>query len=119
MGVSPRRLHGWEPRTVTERTYDADGRVSQTVTYQEPEFNDDDLALLLERASWERQIAPHGQPLSEATSSENDRRNRQGSGYYSARLVTDFAQEAIDSAREALEGKAPHGAFWVVDHHTR
>jgi hypothetical protein len=60
--------------------------------------------------------------MAEATSAAGDRKNRDGKWFYTAELVTDFAREAMDDARESLEnsgGKVPNGAFWVVHKHDR
>lgn len=41
VGVSLRRWDGWEPRRVTVHTYDQQGRPDRSVTYTEPEWDDE------------------------------------------------------------------------------
>lgn len=68
MGVSPRRLAGWEPAEVTTFERDADGVVVRAVTVREAEFSRADVALLL--ASRRAARVPRnrlGIPFAEAT----------------------------------------------------
>lgn len=47
LGISVRRLEGWEPRTVTEYEYDQAGRLVRSVTTREPEWDDEQRAVML------------------------------------------------------------------------
>ncbi len=68
MGVSPRRLEGWEPATVTTVHRDSQGRVISEVTVREREFDRSDLARLINaRRSKTAARGAHGYPLEEAT----------------------------------------------------
>jgi len=65
LGVSPRRLLGWEPRTF-QRGLDRDGnpcRIAdawEIVTEREPEWSDDDRAWLLALDRYERDLCACG-----------------------------------------------------------
>lgn len=68
MGVSPRRLEGWEPATVTTVRRDGRGRVISEVTVSEPEFDRSDLARLLNaRRIKTAPRGAHGYPLADST----------------------------------------------------
>ena len=99
MGVSPRRLMGWEPATVTTNYFEG-GLLVRSVTVSEPEFSADDLALLRAHLREERTPrGPHGHPLSEAMSADADPSRHDAKYRYVASLpVTDFAQRALDEA---------------------
>jgi hypothetical protein len=56
VGISPRRFDGWEPAEVAEHEYDAAGRLVRSVTRREPEWDDDQRALLLGLAAYEEQV---------------------------------------------------------------
>ena len=45
--LSPRRFDGWEPRERTRYRYDAEGRVAETVTTRDPEWDDTDRAIIM------------------------------------------------------------------------
>jgi hypothetical protein len=63
MGISVRRLRGWEPRTVTEYEYDEDGRMVASVTSTEPEFTNSEVGILLASLALELELGPHGVPM--------------------------------------------------------
>jgi hypothetical protein len=63
--------------TFTEYEY-ADGVLVNSVERREPEFSAEDVELLLEWQRATHEVGPHGQPMSEATSSLGDRLNRNG-----------------------------------------
>lgn len=102
MGVSPRRLAGWEPGEVTTFEWDGAGRLLRAVTVREPEFSDVDVAMLL--ADYERQHLPrgrHGIPLAEAMDPVNQ------FAYEVPPPSTDWAQKAQNDAEEAYKKSYP------------
>ena len=108
MGVSPRRLMGWEPATVTSHVYEG-GRLVRSVTVSEPEFSADDLALLRGHLREDRiPRGKHGHPLSEAMSPDADPSRHDAKYRYEVSLPsTDFAQAALDAAVAAYEKSYP------------
>lgn len=69
---------------------------------RESEFTDRDRGLLL--GSWEAQHeprGPHGIPIADATDPSNNPFAPDAAGRFVAKPVIDFAQDAIDRAREA------------------
>lgn len=96
MGISPRRLAGWEPATITFYERDWLGRKRSAVTVREPEFSEWDRQRLMEvrrRANAPR--GSHGRLMSEATDPANQYRFRVGLP------ITDHAQAALNKAQEA------------------
>lgn len=108
MGVSPRRLRGWEPATVTTFIYEGD-RLVRAVTVAEPEFSDDDLALLRGHLVDERvPRGDHGFPLSEAMSPDADPSRLDGKYRFVAGLPsTDFAAQALAQAQDEYRKTYP------------
>ncbi len=105
MGVSPRRLTGWEPATVTTFVYEGD-RLVRAVTVPESEFSDEDLARLRGHLKDER--APrgsHGQPMLEATSRDADPSNPDQKIGYEVEVWTDFAAKALSDFTRAYKAK--------------
>lgn len=116
MGVSPRRLTGWEPATVTTHIYEGD-RLVKAVTVREPEFTPNDLALLRGHLEESRVVrGRHGQPMAEATDRRANPQLPREYGY-EAIPVVDFAQQALDQAEReyrSQNGEIPDGLTWVV-----
>jgi hypothetical protein len=80
---------------------------SRTVT--EPEWDDEQLELMVAFRRHESDIGPHGHPMSEATSAfadPSDRKNRRWR-YVSGAPVTDFAEKARRDAQDAFREKNP------------
>lgn len=104
MGVSPRRVQGWEPAEVTVFLREDPNHpswVTRSVTVREPEFSRRDTAQLLN--SWMDEHEPrgsHGIPLAEATDPANNPYAPDATGSFVAVPIIDFAQDAIDRARE-------------------
>jgi len=96
--VSVRELYGWTPRTFTRHT-DADGRVSESVSWTESRWTPEEVALLL--ASRRRNLGPHGVPMDEAM----DPANR---GRFVAEAATDFAAQAVAAAKKKYESDYAH-----------
>ena len=94
MGVSHRRLCGWEPAEVTLFEYDGDVLV-RSVTVREAEFTDDEVSLLLASRRVAASIGPHGVSMSEATDPSN-----RGKFIVNESPRVDYARLAIDKARE-------------------
>jgi len=120
MGVSPRRLTGWEPATVTTFVYEGD-RLVRAVTVPESEFSDEDLARLRGHLKDER--APrgrHGHLLSESTSVEADPSRADAKYRYVVGLPdADFAEQARQAAIAAYEKAYPDAdmksLLWSVE----
>lgn len=117
--MSPRRLDGWAPETVTEYVYEGD-RLVGTVSITEPEFSERDVDLLLEWQHRDKDRGPHGQPLSESTSALADPNNRAGTHSYRAGLpVVDWAERARKDAEEAYRKQykdaVPNGLIFLVE----
>lgn len=70
LGISPRRLAGWEPRIHTRTTYvyDEAGRISETnaTTTTEAEYDEIDLAMIDALLDWRADLHSCGRPLSES-----------------------------------------------------
>ena len=100
--MSPRRLDGWEQRSVAIPEYDDAGVLVRTVTYWESEWDAEQLALM---TAYERHIAdlgPHGHPMSEATSAAANPNNYEGGYRYVVEpFVTDWVEKARLDAAEA------------------
>lgn len=85
------------------------------MTVREPEYSDRDRALLL--ASWDAEHEPrgsHGIPMKEATDSANNPYSTESTGKFVAEPVIDFAQDAIDRAREARKKLVKPEDDWAL-----
>lgn len=108
--MSPRRLSGWEPRTVTEYVYEGD-RLIRSVTTREPEFTQRDTNYFLAFEALEAELGSHGFPMSEATAKTNEH------AFVAAEMPTiDFAAQSIGAAQDAYYRSWPnaprHGHLW-------
>lgn len=116
LGVSPRRLTGWEPASVTTHFYEGD-RLVRSVTVREPEYSASDLARLRVHLNESRVVrGSHGQPMAEATDRKANPQLQREYGY-EAIPVVDFAQQALDQAvrdYKAQNGEIPDGLTWAV-----
>lgn len=72
LGVSVRRLQGWEPSQRTVYEYDAQGRLSSSITTLEPEFGPTDLEWQTALRELELEVGPHGFSMAEATDPDAD-----------------------------------------------
>jgi hypothetical protein len=124
LGVAPKRLAGWEPVEVTDYIYDDTGRVVQTVTSREAEFDEEQVDLLLAVKQLRDDVGPHGQPMTEAIDPQGApsvRGKKPGGYHYRASVVgTDWAADALREAQEArYADKAAAGGrdtdIWVVE----
>ncbi|WIE54230.1 hypothetical protein [Curtobacterium sp. MCBD17_003] len=77
-------------------------------TYREPEFDEHQVALLLNHQRQARDMGSHGQPMSEALSPEADP-SRDGGWHYEASEypTVDYAELALSQARDSYFEK--HG----------
>jgi hypothetical protein len=81
LGVSLRRLEGWEPSTVYE--YDSDGRLLRSTP--ESEWSPEQLGWLVALDEYESGLCKQcGQMLSETTKIEHDFNNPFGTAFYEA-----------------------------------
>ena len=102
LGVSPRRLSGWEPVTATTYEYDDAGRLIGSVTEREPEWSRADVEALVAHRERGR-VGPHGQPMSEATSQLANPSNRERGWDYEVDVYTDFAQQKLTQEKDAFK----------------
>jgi hypothetical protein len=109
-------LSGWEPSTITEYEYDADGRLLRSITTQEPEFSDDDVALLLAHMANARDTGRYGESLSEATSDLTDPMIYGDTAVrYVAGHHVNHAEAAVEQYREEHKDDLPKGAAFFVE----
>lgn len=118
LGVSPRRLSGWEPREVTRYEYE-DGVLVGSVTEREPEFSREDVEAFIALMESQR-VGPHGHPMSEATSPLADPSNPNRKWEYVTPLPeVDFATAAknatIDKYRAAYPDADMSSLLWRVE----
>lgn len=75
LGISPRRLAGWEPAETTSYEYEG-GRLVRSVTVREPEWSDEDRAWMAALAGYRDRPCPCGcgHPAEETTAHESDGR---------------------------------------------
>lgn len=103
-------MRGWEPEESTRFEYD-DGRLVRSVVTKDPEWDDEQLNLMLAWQALHEDIGSHGQLMSEATDPANE-------GRFVAEAVTDHAQAARDKMREQYKKDFPddpqHGVFFVA-----
>lgn len=124
LGVAPRRLWGWEPRTFTEYIYE-DGLLVGTVSQVEPEFDDEQRDLLLAHALHVSSLGPHGFLMSEVTSPDADPNNKDGSIRFVADTIptVDYAEkarrDAEDAYKKAYEGANMSGLIFRVHREER
>jgi len=99
-------LWGWEPRELAEYHYDDDGRVTGVTTHREPEFDTEQVTLLIAHMRARADIGPHGQPMTEATDPAANPAAEGGWHYEAAENgVTDYAQLALNEASDAYFAK--------------
>lgn len=84
MGISPRELWGWTPRTFTEYEYDDDGKLLRTVSVTESAFDDENYQLAAAGFDLLADIHSCGHPLSETTSWAADEMNPERTIVYEA-----------------------------------
>ena len=107
LGISPRRLSGWEPVAVTRYEYDEAGRLAGSWVEREPEFSRADVEALIAFIEKGR-VGSHGYPMSEATAREGDPSNHDREWDWFVDLPeVDFAQRALDQARESYKQMYP------------
>jgi hypothetical protein len=111
--VSPKRLAGWEPATYARP--DGDG----WVFHVEPEWDPQQVALLLAAQELQADIGPHGHPLAEAMSPDGDPANPRRKYHYEVPLpAVDFAAKALADAQDARRQQYPdateNGLMWGV-----
>lgn len=122
MRVSPRRLAGWEPTETTEYFYDGD-RLMGSVTTREPEWDMEQVDLLLAAQAFRADRGSHGHSLSKSTSAAADPTNYSSAlRYVGHGPFWDWAKKAeMDKAdayrAEFPEGSAPNmnGAYFTVE----
>lgn len=99
--MSPRRLSGWEPVTVTTFERDEAGQVIGMKEEREPEWSRTDVESLIALLEMQR-VGPHGHPMSEATSELANPQNANQQWRYESEPVTDFAAQAESNAIKAF-----------------
>lgn len=124
MGVSPRRLNGWEPTETTEFVYE-DGVLVRSVTTREPEFDDEQLDLLLASVEFEASIGSNGFRRSDSMNpAANPNDYSSGLGFSATGPFWSWDEkarlDAIDAYRAQFPKDSPpnlNGAYWVVEKH--
>lgn len=123
MGVSPRRLSGWEPAVATTYEYDDAGRLIGSVVEREPEWSREDVEAMVALMESKR-IGPHGHPMDEAVSRDGDPSNPDRKWDYVVPLPTvDFAQRALDVTKQKYQKQYPDAdlgsLLWKVEKRDR
>lgn len=105
----------WEPVTVTEFTYDSDGRLLRSVEQREPEFDEDDVNQLLALQAIRRDTGRYGESLSEAMSPQAHPNYTEPDAIrFIPHVRVNHAEEAIELYKEQHKEELPRGAtFWV------
>lgn len=99
---------------MTTREFDDDGNCVREITAQEPEWSPLDLALVIEAQRVSRiPRGSHGVPLADATNPKHNPYAVDRTGRFVAEPIVDFAQAAIDQAREARK-KAVGNDDWPL-----
>lgn len=97
-----------------------DGLLVESVTTREPEFDTEQVDLLLASAAFEAGIGAHGFPMDEATSPEADPANRGGAYHYvtADAPVVDYVEKARKDSETAYGKKYKdantNGHIWPV-----
>lgn len=94
MGVAPRRLWGWTPEQRLVR--DEDGWLIVT----EPEFDQEQYALMAALYEHEASTDEHGFPLEESMSILADPMNPEGTHTYVAKPSRNWATDALEQAQK-------------------
>jgi hypothetical protein len=85
LGISPRRLWGWEAREVHTHEYDADGRVQRVVVEREPEWDQESYAFMVALTDLETAACDGcGEPMAESMDFAANPDNRDGTHLYKA-----------------------------------
>lgn len=124
--MSHRRFCGWTPRTGASITRTGPWWAPWRWRFAlasavETEWDDEQRELFLALDRWERDLGPHGHPMSEATSPDADPANPAGTYYYAVGLpIVDYAQQVIDDARDAYreqykDSRIPNGLIWIAE----
>lgn len=101
MGVSVRRLHGWEPSVRTKYVYDDAGRLLESIETREAEFTPNELAVLLLSRLDDSMRGSHGISMDVATDPENK-------GRFVAEATVDFAQAELDRMQDEYREQYGH-----------
>ena len=86
---------------------------------REPEFDADQHAMLAALAEFEAELGPHGLPLDETTSPDGDPNNPAATYHYEARVLRDFAQDAIEQREKDFKDDPSRARIFFpvrVDH---
>jgi hypothetical protein len=119
LGISLRRLGGWEPAQVTTYEYAPDGALVRSITVTEPEWDGREVAQLIASRRLDLR-GPHGHLLVESMSPDADPNNRGGTHYYESDFPrVDFAERArlnaADRYRAGLgENESMNGLVFPV-----
>lgn len=108
LGISHRRLLGWEAGETVSHEYDGDRLIRSTVT-RESEWSPYERSLMLAFQSFEDRRGPNGFLLSEELDPEVK---------FTAEAVTNHATAAVDNLRAQYKKDYPddpqHGVFFVA-----
>lgn len=109
LGVSVRRLYGWEPQEVTEHEYDDEGRLVRSVTTRESEWDDESRAWVFALISDEEERCRGcGHPRSESMDPTSE-------GRWSVEPVRCHACTAQLRKARATEYEYPEALSWISE----
>lgn len=121
LGTSPKRLTGWEPATVVRvLEHDEEGRPAAYRIEREPEWDEEQVDLLLAADELAGEVGAHGIPMDEATSPFADPNDPFHGWHYEAALPRiDHAQRALNTAmdqrREAYPEEDAGSLLWRLN----
>jgi hypothetical protein len=105
LGISPKRLDGWEPTETHTYTYDDAGRVASVTVTRESEWDDGERALVLALELYQRQCCPNGHWLPESADPDSE-------GQYSAAARRCHACLAVSYETKRVDDD-PHPSAFV------
>lgn len=86
---------------------------------REAEFDNEQYTMLAALQEFESELGPHGLPLDETTSPDADPNNPQATFHYEARVLRDFAQDAIEQREKDFKDNPSRARIFIpvrVDH---
>lgn len=113
LGISPRRLWGWEPTVTTEFFRDEDGWIVASEATAEPEYSTEDLTMLAAWHELKDETGNYGENLVEAFDPMSDASNPRATHRYVAGEyvngewvpLVNHAEKAVQDAIQARRKK--------------
>lgn len=100
LGISPHRYSGWEPEQRTRFFYDDEGRVAETVTSVEPEWDEFDRAMIDAYLDYRSDLHTCGRPLSESLKDDDKPDPQYQVGYEVCRACAAFDKFSAEQAKK-------------------